>query len=160
LSIGKYDTPPPQAHPDLLLWATQLVAWLRTEESSPEEALEDDFLFGGEGVANRLFGFEGIGTPTVPEDFEILSAPAAGKKKIVTSLTINSVEAATGTTFRLFKLITATKHYLTREISVGKTGDYVHTGYIALDDAAESLKIEVTVGTLAVHWDGSYLAVD
>jgi len=163
LSIGKFDTPPPMVplrSEDIKRWAQQLIAWLRSEESDPVDTLEDDFVFGGASVANRLFGFEDVEVdPAGADKFTILAAPVAGKKKIITDLII----AADGLmSFRLFKDKDGTEHDMIPEGSVDSAISYNHPGNIVLDADDETLQIEVlaNAGDDDLFWNGNYLDVD
>lgn len=170
MSIGRYDTPPPQAPlrtEDIPVWAHNLIAWLRTEERDPTDALEDDLVFGGESVANRMYGFEDrkIGPITVPTTYVLVTSPAAGKKKIITDLVI----AVTGSlTVQLFKNKNSVRYILEpgAALAIGPpSNEYVLASqagrYLVLDAVDESLELEVTAYTSGdLHWNGNVVNVD
>ena len=168
MSIGKYDTPPPQApqlHSDLIRWAMDLIAWLRSEESDPVDTLEDDFVFGGEGVASRMFGFEGVDVaPGATDVIELMAAPAAGKKKIITDLVISM--DGTSMELRIYKKKGATEYNYdpSHDLTSSKESwsSIEHSSRIVLDSTDEPLEVEIvaTVGGGDFFWNGNYLDVD
>lgn len=163
MSLGKFDSPPPQLEEDLTSWAKRLVAWLVSEESAQEDTQEDDFVFGGAGVASRLFGFEGKDIdPAAAAVLVLLAAPVAGRKKIITDLLIT----VTGDmTIRMYKDIGADEYeYGTFDLTTaaGFALANVVGRYIVLDGDTEKLEIEVVANASDddIHWNGNYLDVD
>ena len=168
MSIGRFSSPPPQApftHEGLLRWAINLVAWLATQEGEAESTLEDDFLFGGALVANRMFGIEGAETAAAVGDYLIVPAPAAGKKKVVMDLVVCS-PASGGATIdvRLYKKVGASEYYIdSGSISAGSPLPLPESiAKIVLDGEDEEIWIEVVAnaGGNDAFWNGNYLAVD
>lgn len=164
MSIGKFSSPPPLPpglHSDLLEWAMRLTAWLSGEESDVADTLEDDFFFGGSLVANRMFGFEDVKTSiSPPVTFIIVTAPTAGKKKIVTELFIN-VSASGSMTIRVYKNKNGTHSNYDSGYVVSPGNGYSLPVQCVLDDTDEALEVQVTAHTSGdLHWNGSYLAVD
>lgn len=146
----------------IIEWARNLVAFLDSQETRVASELEAILALGGEEVATRMFGFEGsLLTPTPPEEAEIMAAPVAGKKKIITDF-ILTCAATTAMSIRLFKLKGATEYDLVSAMDLEKKVPFTgaSTMKITLDDINESIRLEVLTGTDDVHWNGSYLDVD
>lgn len=165
MSIGKFDTPPPQApftHADLLKWALDLIAWLRSEESDIAETLEEDFVLGGPGVAARLRGLEGqLLSPTGGEDREILSAPAAGKRKVMVDFHLDvETTPPANQVIRFYKKKGATEYDIISAFLADSATPFEWSGIFVIDAIDESIWFENVTGTDDVHWNGSYLDVD
>ena len=152
----------PLDHQDIVRWAQQLIAWLGSEESDPADTLEEDFLLGGAGVSGRLFGLEGqLLGPTGGEDREILTAPTAGKKKVLVDFHIDVETLPAGkTTLRFYKKKGATEYNIISDHQADTQTPFEWSGVFVIDAIDESIWFENVVGTADVHWNGSYLDVD
>ncbi len=136
----------------------RLSAWLREQEEAQDYDLEELIAFGGIGVANRMYGFEGYeNSYTAPEDFIMLAAPSGSQKKIVILAHIH-IFGNPGEVI-VFKK----KGALESAISDINTTTHNHEhvqGPITLDATNEELWFRIISGTTPVSWSGSYVLVD
>ena len=112
-------------------------------------------------MAEKIFGFEGLITPSPPDTTTILSAPTGAQKKIVIGLHVQQTGAVG--TFNVVKnknsvisiLVEMDSSVLNHEEIVGRH----KSGYITLDSSDESLEIRTLAGTANISFSGSYLDV-
>jgi hypothetical protein len=132
-------------------------AWLGEQEVA-EDDLESTLAFGGPGVAERMFGFEGYeDSYSAPEDFEMLVGPVGAQKKIVMAVHIH-IFGAPGNVI-IFKK----KGAIESSIADINTTSHNHEavfGPMTLDSPDESMWFRAVSGTSPVSWSGSYVLVD
>jgi len=147
----------------LLDWAMRLVSWL-TFLGEIEYPLEESLSLGGPGMASRMFSAEDT-LSAMPENTftEILGAPEAGKKRIVTYLTV-SVDVGSATLLTsLIKKVDTTEYTIIAK-TLQKNEVFSGNGFTQIildgDDETLGLKTEVTSGPQTFHYYLSYLDVD
>jgi hypothetical protein len=141
----------------------RLIRWLSEQEQGPEYDLEANLAFGGLGVAERIFGFEGLITGySAPSEHEILAAPSGPNKKVIVGGRAH-IAAATGT-FQVIKRKDSVDVVIFEVVaSASNKGDSITStgsGYVTLDAADESLRLHTISGTADVSYSGSYVDVD
>lgn len=138
---------------------TRLAQWLSEQERTAEYDLEAILAFGGTGVSERIFGFEGlISGYTAPSTHEILSAPTGTQKKIVLGLHI-SVDGTATCDVQLNK--NSTLSFIAQIVNTHEEIIGSHrSGYITLDATDESIEIATVSGTADISYVGSYILVD
>ena len=151
----KWKTPVPQK-------LDQVLQWLKEQEQSADYELEASFILGGAAVAERLLGFEGLHTGyTAPDVLTILTAPAAGKKRIIIGLSIQVDAAAV---FQLVIRKVAVDTIIAEIIATTSKEENDVIGSLGgpktLDDINESLIIKTVSGSGVISYSGSYLDVD
>lgn len=136
----------------------RLTQWLREQEQEPEYSLEATLAFGGLGVAEKMFGFEGSSDSySAPEDITILTGPSGASKKIVTSINVHVV-ALPGTLDLVHK-----KGAVETTIADIDLTDHNHVAssyFICLDATDKSLILRILSGSSKVSWLGTYVDVD
>ena len=141
----------------------RLARWLRDQERPREIEIDAILAFGGTGVAERMFGFEGVMTGYSPlDEAEAVPAPAAPLKRIIVGLHLNYdgtpgevsvMKTKGGTDFIIATLVVAGGNQGQEVVSAGG-------GFVTLDAADESLRILAVVGADDITWSGSYVDVD
>jgi len=140
----------------------RLIRWLGEQEREADFDLDSILAFGGLGVAERIFGFEGLISPTPPDTTEILSAPIGAQKKIVIGLHV--YQAGSAGTYNVVKnkggtisiILSIDSSVLDHEEVVGRH----KTGYITLDSVDENLEIRTLATANDISYSGSYVLVD
>jgi len=137
----------------------RLAEWLREQERPTEYDLEAILAFGGLGVSERIFGFEGlISGYSAPSTHEILSAPTGTQKKIILGLHV-SVDGTATCDVQLNK--NSTLSFIAQIIDTHEEIIGSHrSGYITLDATDESIEIATVSGTADISYVGSYILVD
>lgn len=166
----KWRTPPPRVpqinvEKNIPDWASRLIQWLDRQEREKDYDVESIIALGGAGVAERLLGFEVLLTGYSPtHTADILAAPAAGKKRIITSFHIHMAAAdAVGT---VQKDINGTNYIIGEFDTSGAPGNQDPdltgggSGVTVLDGVLEKLEITITAGTSDISITGAYLEVD
>jgi hypothetical protein len=114
-------------------------------------------------LAAGIEGFEGTITGyAAPDDFELITAPDAGKKKVIVSFSLATEETAANQNLRLYKLKAAVEIDLA-QVQVKKNEAFYWAGAglrVTLDHTDESLRLEIIDGTGDVHYDGSLINID
>ena len=153
--------PGPGADSVLRDWADRLVARLTPQEFK-EETVEEALAFGGLEIADRFFPIEGVFSGyTAPEDTEILAAPAAGKKRLVTAFYATGPVGGNANGY-LYKKKGASEIYLAGPQSIihNVMMQSLKWCRIMLDDTDESIRLRITAGTSDVFWNGCYVELD
>jgi len=145
------------------LYLRRLATWLNEQERDKDFDLEASLAFGGLGVAERMFGFEGLITGYTPpsDTHPLLQGPTGTRKFIIIGL---HVAIAGVGVFDVVKRKVSTDSLLVRvddtvvdhEEVVGRH----KTGFIVLDAANEGIRIKTVSGTADISFSGSYLDVD
>lgn len=163
----KWRTPPPPAPPgaedEVVDWVTRIVQWLEEQEREPDYVVESIISLGGPGLAERLTGFEGVITGyAIPTTTVILTAPAAGKRRIVTSLSLHSPAVTETALLQKDKGGINIPIYELDTISMGhlKGQRALAAGPIVLDAIDETLELVNTAGTADISYVGAFLEVD
>ncbi|KKN65230.1 hypothetical protein LCGC14_0484060 [marine sediment metagenome] len=164
----KWKTPVPlisalaQSPGNIQAFLVQLVQWLQEQERTPDWAVESNLIFGGLGVAERLFGFEALLTGySAPEEQVVVAAPEGASKKIIIAFHIH-VESSPGTVDIILRK-GGTDIVICRVDAAVKTHEDViqqHTGIITLDATDESLVINILTGSSDITLSGTVFNVE
>lgn len=149
------------ADPALREWANRLIARL-SEPTFEPASLEETLAFGGLEIADKIFPFYGVFSGyTAPEDTEVLAAPAAGKKKLVTTF-LGTGPLTGNANGILYKKKGASEIYLAGPQGILHNIMMISLQWcrIVLDDTDESIRLRVTAGTSDVFWNGCYVELD
>ncbi len=154
----------PMSPENTQLYLIHLARWLLYQEREKEYDLEPSLIFGGPGVAEKIFGFEHLwtGYAAAPQEYVALAAPTGAKKKIIIAMHIH-IEANPGTATVILRKAGVDIPLADVATGVGGVHEDIiqgHTGYITLDASDESLVVEVLTGNSDISWTGSYVDVD
>lgn len=164
----KWKTPVPlisalsQSPGNIQAFLVQLVQWLQEQERTPDWAVESNLIFGGLGVAERLFGFEalitGYGTPV---EEVVVAAPEGASKKIVIAFHVH-IKTKPGTADIILRKGGTDIVICRVDADVKDHQDVIqdHTGIITLDATDESLVLEILTGSSDITLSGTVFNVE
>ena len=145
----------------LLDWALQLTAWINLV-GDLAYPLEEQLALGGVEMASRMFGIEHTWEPDTTFE-ELVPAPEAGKKRIITFTHTTGSTTGGSTVVALVKRVAAV-NYIIGAAVLGSNASFTENGptQIVLDGIDESLGIITDTDETGnpYYFEASYLDVD
>ena len=141
-------------------YLVHLARWLLEQEREKDYDLESSLIFGGLGVAERIFGFEHVWNGySAPAEYVALAAPTGATKKIILAFHIH-LESLPGVAEVVLRKDAVDVGIF--DITTADHADIIqdHTGIITLDASDESIVIKVASGSSDIVWSGTYLHVE